>query len=70
MSGVARAYQLAKGGAITLVYTDGTSERGASQGKRLGRLRTDGSVEPGDFDSLFSVVSHVQYQRPKTRMMP
>jgi len=68
MTGVTEAQQLAKGGAITLFYTDGTAERGASKGKRLGRLAPDGSVAPGDFDSLFAVVSHVQGQRPKTKV--
>ena len=67
MTGVAEAQQLAKGGAITLIYMDGTAERGASKGKLLGCLAPDGSVDPGDFDSLFAVVSHVQAQRPKTK---
>jgi hypothetical protein len=68
ITGVAEAQQLAKGGAITLIYTDGTAERGASKGKRLGRLAPDGSVDLGDFDSLFAVVSHIQEQRPKTKI--
>ena len=67
MTGVAEAQQLAKGGAITLFYVDGTTERGASKGKRIGRLCEDGSVNPGDFASLFEIVSHVQGQRPKTK---
>jgi len=67
MTGVVEARQLAKGGAITLIYTDGTAERAASKGKRLGRLAPDGSVDPGDFDSLFTIISHVQGQRPKTK---
>ena len=68
MTGVAEAQQLAKGGAITLFYTDGTAERASSKGKRLGRLEADGSVSPGDFNSIFEVVSHVQSQRPKTKL--
>ena len=70
MTGVVEAQQLAQGGAITLFYIDGTTETGVGKGKRLGHLREDGSVAPGDFNSLFEIISHVQAQRPKVEGTP
>jgi len=67
MTGVVEARQVYKGGAITLYYIDGSAEKAAGKGKRLGYLQDDGSVAPGDFSTLFEIVSHVQSQRPKTR---
>lgn len=60
MSGAISAQQYQAGGRIAIVYTDGSVEIGESRGKLL--------TSEEQFPNFFSVLRHVQDQRPKTTM--